>query len=345
VANGQSALSAFDLDKVVGADYKSFANDAKVGGWDGFLALSNPANTNIGSALLAKQEVAEKIAKAKELEQIKLQSPGIKPQGKCNKSFSDYKADVSKQKARIDSIKKNKEQIASITKTQNDISNQAAAQGNQAQGGNSNNNINNNPDILGDVVPVLPDAPEDTSGDLSQIKKDLKKDQVALGGDIVKGLIEDYGGCLEEFINNPVGTSTSMLTSALDAGAKQLSASDEIGEMIAGMVLGLVNSFIKGGLTALNADFKPSKSSVGGPESLVGANGQNINWTSTPYTIVDLQEEFPSAMSSTRYELGLLRQYSNLVAKDDNSGTDFADKIVALDTCIPGPDFQILHND
>ena len=341
VAGGKSALSAFDLDRIVGADYKEFANNASVGGLNGFLALSNPANTNIGSAILAKQEIQDKIAKAKELEQLKLTSPGTKPQGKCNKSFSDYKTDVNKQKERINNIKKNKEQIAGINKTQNDISNQAAAQGNQAQGGNSNNNINNNPDILGDgPTPDLPEEKEDTSGDLDQIKKDLKKDQVAIGGDIVKGLIEDYGGCLEEFINNPVGTSTALLTGALDAGAKQLSASDEIGEMIAGMVLGLVNSFIKGGLTALNADFKPSRSSVGGSESLVGKNGQNINWTSTPYTIVDLQEEFPSAMSATRYELGLLRQYSNLVTKDDNSGTDFAHKIETLDQCIPGPDYR-----
>lgn len=341
LAGGKSALEAFDLDRVIGQDWEGFAEDASVGGWDGFLAMSNPANTKIGAALLANEEVSKNIKKAKELEQIKLQSPGTKPQGKCNKSFSDYKGDINKQRERINNIKKNKEQIAGINKTQNDISNQAAAQGNQAQGGNSNNNINNNPDILGDgPTPDLPDAPEDTSGDLDQIKKDLKKDQVALGGDIVKGLIEDYGGCLEEFINNPVGTSTSMLTSALDAGAKQLSAGDEIGEMIAGMVLGLVNSFIKGGLTALNADFKPSRSSVGGPEQLVGVNGQTINWTQIPNTIIDLQEEFPSAMTSTRYELSLLKQYSQTVARDGSDGNDFSDRIIALDACVPGPDFR-----
>ena len=329
-AGGQSALSAFDLDKVIGANYKQFANDASVGGWDGFLALSNPANTNIGSALLAKQEIAEKIAKAKELEKIKLASTGIKPQGKCNKSFSDYKADVNRQKERINSIKANKEILAQLnaaTNAETSVPVPASP-------------FNNNSDILGDGPTPEPEQPKENEPNINDIKKDIKINQAAIAGSIVKGVIEDYGGCLEEFINNPVGTSTGMITSALDAGSKTLSASDELGEVIAGMVLGLVNSFIKGGLTALNADFKPSKSSVGGAESLVGKNGQNINWTQTPYTIIDLQEEFPSAMSSTRYELSLLKKYNNTVAKDGDSGLDFADKIIALDQCIPGPDFR-----
>ena len=329
-AGGQSALSAFDLDKVIGANYKQFANDASVGGWDGFLALSNPANTNIGSALIAKQEIAEKIEKAKELEKIKLASTGIKPQGKCNKSFSDYKADVNRQKERINSIKANKEILAQLnaaTNAETSVPVPASP-------------FNNNSDILGDGPTPEPEQPKENEPNINDIKKDIKINQAAIAGSIVKGVIEDYGGCLEEFINNPVGTSTGMITSALDAGSKTLSASDELGEVIAGMVLGLVNSFIKGGLTALNADFKPSKSSVGGAESLVGKNGQNINWTQTPYTIIDLQEEFPSAMSSTRYELSLLKKYNNTVAKDGDSGLDFADKIIALDQCIPGPDFR-----
>ena len=329
-AGGQSALSAFDLDKVIGANYKQFANDASVGGWDGFLALSNPANTNIGSALIAKQEIAEKIEKAKELEKIKLASTGIKPQGKCNKSFSDYKADVNRQKERINSIKANKEILAQLnaaTNAETSVPVPASP-------------FNNNSDILGDGPTPEPEQPKENEPNINDIKKDIKINQAAIAGSIVKGVIEDYGGCLEEFINNPVGTSTGMITSALDAGSKTLSASDELGEVIAGMVLGLVNSFIKGGLTALNADFKPSKSTVGGAESLVGKNGQNINWTQIPYTLIDLQEEFPSAMSSTRFELGLLKKYSNLVTKDDPNGKDFSDQIIALDQCIPGPDFR-----
>jgi hypothetical protein len=74
LARGQSSLEAFNLDRVVGTDWKEFATDASVGGWDGILALSNPANTNIGANILAQEEIARKIEQAKELEQIKLTS-------------------------------------------------------------------------------------------------------------------------------------------------------------------------------------------------------------------------------------------------------------------------------
>jgi hypothetical protein len=316
-ASGQG-LGGYTLEQVVGPNWKEFPTNVSKGGIDGLLALSEPINTNIGSGLIAQTELQTNIAKAKELELLKLTVPGTKPQGKCNKKFSDYKSDISKTKAKVDQIKKNKETIKSLNAAQ----------------------------AAGVSVPTPKElAAQESSGeedpDPNQVKKDLKNENVAAGGEIVKGLIDDYGGCLQDFIQNPIGTTTSMITGALDAGAKKLQASDELGEVIGGMVLSLVNSFIKGGLTALNAEFSPSGNSVGGPEQLVGKNGQSIPWTQVTSTIIDMSTEFPSALNSTRRELDLLRQYSNSVTKDNAAtGKDFSDRYLELDQCLPGPDFR-----
>jgi hypothetical protein len=97
VQTGGSDLEGFNLDQVIGSNWKDFSRDASVGGYEGLLALSNPANTNIGSALIAKSELANAIETAKEIEKIKLTSPGTKPQGACNLTFGDYKTNVEQQ--------------------------------------------------------------------------------------------------------------------------------------------------------------------------------------------------------------------------------------------------------
>lgn len=312
-ASGQG-LGGYSLEQVVGPNWKEFPDNVSKGGIDGLLALSDPINTNIGSGLIAQTQLQTSIATAKEFEILKLTAPGTKPQGKCEKSFKDYKADVAKTKEKIDQVKKNKDAVK---------------------------NINNNTAPTVATVATSINTTSIPQGQTSSLTGQIKKDSAAASADIVKGMVESYGGCLEEFINNPVGTTTSMLTGALEQGAKKLQGADEIGEVIGGMVLSLVNSFIKGGLTALNAEFKPSGSSVGGPEQLVGKNGQSIPWTQTPTTIVDMSVEFPSALASTRLELDLLRSYNSKVTKTDSATSDdFSDKILALDACLPGPDFR-----
>lgn len=297
-ARTKNAIDNFNLDQVIGPNWKDFGTNVKAGGFDGLLALSNPANTNIGSSLISRQALTDSIVNAKELEQVKLTSPGTKPQGKCTMDFMDYK-----------------------NRTQAVIDGRATLQVNYD--GWSQGAVFNNPD--GTVA-----TDDQVIAQLDAVRQ--KNIQGSMG------LAEDYGQCLSELIQNPVGTVIGGINKQLDTVSEGFSQGDEIGEIIVGMLMNMVISFVQNGLSSLAADFNANRANVGGPEELVTNNGQTISWTSTPNTVVDLAVEFSPAISSTKQEVADLKKYIELVS-DTGNGESFASVITDLDQCIPGPDY------
>jgi hypothetical protein len=120
-------------------------------------------------------------------------------------------------------------------------------------------------------------------------------------------------------INNPVGLVTEGINTALDQATDRLVQGDELGELIGGVFMSMLSTFIKSGLTSLQADFQSNRG-VGGPEQLVATNGQTIPWTQAPQTIIDLKEEFPSALSDTEKEVENLREYITKITETTDSG-------------------------
>lgn len=310
VQRGGDGLSGFNLDTVIGSNWKDFSKDASVGGWDGFLALSNPANTNIGSALLAKQDLANKIETEIENEKTKLTSPGTKPQGKCNMDFTKYKDQIS-------GIKDKRDQLNALNTATNAQSNVSVP----------------TPKDLANQIP----EPEN-----SEVDFDPNEVAAGLKGDIASSSFaaaEDYGGCLDELINNPVGLVESGLDTAISAAQQKLSQGDELGELIGGALLQMASTFIKAGLSSLQADFKSKKDKVGGPEQLVAKNGQNIPWTNVPNTIVNMPEEFPGAIESTKSEVDAMINYIETLTFAGDNDRSFVTAVTKLDQCVPGPDY------
>jgi hypothetical protein len=324
VQRGGNGLSGFNLDTVIGPNWKDFSTDASVGGWDGFLALSNPANTNIGSALLAKQDLANQIEQEIENEKTKLVSPGTKPQGKCNLNFSEYKNNIQK-------VKTGRNLINNIQNTTFD-----------GIGTDENGNtiiVETGSNGLSDANSVGSDILAQSGGTAEGLQ-DLYSNTQQNNQNIAVGLAEDYGVCLDELINNPVGLVTNTINSALDSAQQKLANGDEIGELIAGALLQMTNTFIKGGLSSLTADFQTNRDAIGGPEQLVAKNGQNIPWTQTPNLIIDLPEEFQPAITATENEVENLRNYLKKISTPNDTGNEsFATVITELDQCVPGPDY------
>lgn len=324
-ARGQGALEAFNLDRVVGTNWKEFATDASVGGWDGILALSNPANTNIGANILAQEDLARKIEQAKELEKIKLTTPGTRPQGKCTMDFRKYKSDINR-------IKKNKATISdnnnSLIEAQNAINNALS------EDGAIEAYLAENPDIQN--LDQLESSINNETG-ITGLQNE-NKDLTIASANTGIALGEEYGTCLQEMISNPVGLVTSTIDGALKQASDRLTQGDELGELIGGVLTTMLSTFIKSGVTALQAEFRSNRDSVGGPEQLIGTNGQTIPWTNAPQTIVELDQEFPIAMVATEKEVADLRSYIQKVTETTSDGT-YASLVTSLDQCIPGPDY------
>lgn len=305
IAKGQDPLSAFNLDKVVGTNWKEFANDASVGGWDGILALSNPANTTIGARILAQEDLARKIEDAKELEKIKLTTPGTRPQGKCTMDFKKYKNNIN-------NIKNNRESI-------NDLNAATSAP----------------------VSVPTPDqiAEEEDSGETDfnpeDIKSGLQADNINTG--IALG--EEYGACLEEMINNPIAFVNTTISGALDQAKESLKGTDELTEFIGNMLISLMGSFLQNGLSSLAADFNQSRAPIGGPEQLVSTNGQSIPWTQAPTTVVDLEADLQNSIDMTKKEISLNDQYMKKIRETDPQSGSYVAVLSQLDQCLPGPDY------
>jgi hypothetical protein len=184
-------------------------------------------------------------------------------------------------------------------------------------------------------------------GELKEAQ-DLKTESEKLRGQNVlqsRALQEDFGRCLQEVIQNPMSLVTSGLQGATGYALDNLQNSDEIGE-IAQIFISMAGTFLQSGLSSLRADFRRPSSPIGGPEQLVTSSGGNVNWTQAPTVVVDLRNEFGTALETTRQEIQLIQQYNELllgVTAAPTSGTparNFADITSTLDYCIPGPDFN-----
>ncbi|MBP9821259.1 MAG: hypothetical protein KBC98_00005 [Candidatus Pacebacteria bacterium] len=93
-----SALDNFSLGTVLGVagsatssdvqnKMNEFASDANVGGYAGLFALGMPENTPIGSSIIAEEELAQKIATAKENAKTELTSSGYTPKKTCKQGI------------------------------------------------------------------------------------------------------------------------------------------------------------------------------------------------------------------------------------------------------------------
>lgn len=89
-ANIKNPLSSFNLDKIDGVDWQQASTDLETAGskgWDFYTALGNPANTPIGSTLIAQDQLASQIKAKVETAKVELTSTGFKPdKGKCSSS-------------------------------------------------------------------------------------------------------------------------------------------------------------------------------------------------------------------------------------------------------------------
>jgi hypothetical protein len=326
LARGQSALQAFNLDKTIGTNWKDFANNASVGGWDGILALSNPANTNIGANILAKEEIAKKIEDAKELEKIKLTTPGTRPQGKCTMDFKKYKNNIN-------SIKQNRATISdnnsSLTELQNATNNALS------EDGAIETYLAEHPDIQD--LDQLESSINNETGitDLQNENKDLKITSANTG--IALG--EEYGACLQEMINNPIAFVNTTISGALDQAKESLKGTDELTEFIGNMLISLMGSFLQNGLSSLAADFNQSRAPIGGPEQLMSSNGQPIVWTQAPTTVVDLAADLQNSIDMTKKEIDLNSQYIKKIQEIDPQSGSYSSTLAQLDQCLPGPDY------
>lgn len=118
-------LGGFDLDRTIGPRWQEFQNDASVGGWDGFLALSNPANTNIGSGLIARETLGRQLENARQIEQLRLTSPGTQPQGECELDWTTYKNRINTIKTNKDAIKGSGSSVSEVPVPTIDFNNPA----------------------------------------------------------------------------------------------------------------------------------------------------------------------------------------------------------------------------
>lgn len=294
LSQGKSPLESFNLDKVVGANWKDFSTDANQGGWDGILALSNAANTNIGVQIIGKKELAKAKDAARTAEQLKLTATGIKPQGKCSLKWEDYKAKTL-------AIKEGRSTVQ--------FAQQAQQQG-----------------ALQDNGKPITDA---------QIRQ-LQTDNITAA----TGLAENYGGCLQEAINNPVGLVSQGVGEATSYALKQTQQVQGWGQIIAGIFVSMFGSFVQSGLSSLSGDFNSSKNkNIGGPEQLLTKNGQQVAWTKAPTNIVNMPETFPESISLTETEIDSVKDYLKLLGGDSDSNS-IINKLADLDQCIPGPDYD-----
>ena len=294
LSEGKSPLESFNLDKVVGADWKNFSTDATAGGWDGIFALSNVVNTNVGAELIGTRELEQAKATAAEIEKLKLLAPGTKPQGKCSLKWEDYKAKTL-------AIKQGRQDVQ-------------FAQAAQQQG------------ALQDNGKPITDA---------QIRQ-LQNDNISAA----TGLAENYGGCLQEAINNPVSLVTQGVGEATSYALKQTQQVQGWGQIIAGIFVSMFGAFVQSGLSSLSGDFNSSKNkNIGGPEQLLTKNGQQVSYTKAPTIIVNLPESIPEAISLTETEIASLKEYLSILGGDSDTNSVMG-RIQKLDACIPGPDYD-----
>lgn len=377
-------IGGFNLDTILGDRWEDFYDDASIGGYDGLLAMSIPGNTAIGSSLLAEQQLGRTIERARENEMIKLTSPGTLPQQRaCSLNFSDYANQIKTIKAGRNefqsinpqqtetggdttALKMAKEEIDRLNalireaiQEQMLLSPKITTLAGRVQ---EAKNAGDEPRAqqLQIELSILRDEYKNWGTDIDNYNAQLK-DVRELQGYVsgirntiatnTQALVEDFGRCLVETIQNPLGLVSSGLESATNIAMDNIKNLDEIGEIAAGIFISMANSFLQNGLASLRADYRQSPPAVGGPEQLQSVSGGTVNWTQAPVNVVDLRSDFSLALEYTEQELKLIQEYISIIGGKPlvevqeggvTQNKSFPKLVSELSACVPGPDFDFV---
>lgn len=364
-----TSVNSFNLDKVIGPNWKNFATDASVGGWNGYVAVALPQNNPYGAELLAREDLARKISSERETEKLKLLSPGINPSAgaKCDLKITKYQKQVQKQVGQVKTNVGTSKQIAGLLSDKASLQEQKKSLQKQGdttaipsgatlslpQGGTS---VLSSP--LSGLTPTVPSTPVVQTYQVSdsQIQEidtkiaNIDKQLTDLGADHTTGvniaaagsagLIDTAGqidDCISDIITNPASATSSLIDSALTYGIEKSQNSQGWKDMLLTTFMSMTQSFLRnGGLSLFKSTGTRMASSIpslttGGVEDLVDSKGNVKSWFDQPDQIVDLPNDFPLAYSFSKTEIDTLRQTLDTYNQMPELFSD-------LNQCVPGPD-------
>lgn len=371
-------IGGFNLDTMLGPNYQRFYDDASVGGYDGFLAMTIPGNTAIGAQMIAEEKLGRAIENAREAERLKLTSPGILPQQQaCSMDFKSYANQVKELKAQRNDWRDVNNQTTDdgqntkttqmfrdeLKKINDDLSDEQATHKRLTD--DHRKMVQDLPNIPEGsrnahqaAMNALKERIDESWAKIQQLNK-AKNETTEFQGEVLglrntlatstQALVEDFGRCLVEAIQNPMGLVSSGLQGATDLAMDKIKDSDEIGELVAGIFVSMANSFLQNGLASLRADYRQAPPTVGGPEQLQSVSGGTVNWTQTPVTVVDLRNDLSLAIDYTQQELALIQEYIAIIGgknidygNSEEVTSSFPKTVSNLSACIPGPDFDFV---
>lgn len=322
-----SSVPKFNLDKVIGPNWEQFKTDARVGGWNGYIALALPQNNPYGAELLAAEELARKVSIEKEAEKLKLTSPGIDAAAnskQCALKFNEYQQGLQESgQKKLAQIQSNNAKIkAQIDSLENQIKTLSSG-----LGGNEEK-ISQLQAQIGDLTEQITVSTEDfnRSSDSTSITKTGIK-------------IEATDECIEEVITNPASTAASLLDSAATYGIEKSKTSNGFGDVFLSLFMTMAQSFIRGGLSSWrnsNGGYQASMRTdlfVAGPEDQVDARGNIKPINDQPFQIVDLVNDFPYAYTLTKQDINKTITTLTELRKTP-------EYLAQLDICVPGPDYK-----
>jgi hypothetical protein len=322
-----TSLTKFNLDKVVGSDWKNFKNDVKVGGWNGYIFSALPQNNPYGASILVAEDIARKTAFEQEAEKLKLVSPGINPtaNAKCDLKISKYQRQLKNQVGQIKTNTGTRNQGTEILAQKKQL--ELEKQKLQGQVGSSSN--------VSDI---------DTKISLLNNRLiELGLDQntgVNLAAAGTAGLIDSAGNiddCISDIITSPSSATSALIDSALTYGIEKSQNSQGWKDMLLTTFMTMTQSFLRnGGLSLFKSSGVRMATSIptfstGGIEDLVDSNGNARSWYDQPDQIIDLPNDFPMAYSFSKSEIDTLKQTLDQFNVVPGLFSE-------LEQCIPGPD-------
>jgi hypothetical protein len=317
---GGAPVSKFNLDKVIGPNWKQFSTDARVGGWDGYIASAFPENNPYGAQNIASEELSRRIASQREAEKLKLTSPGINPSAsstQCGLRFADYQRQIGGVSAKR------------LTKN---LALNAQIQGKIDSANNRLDKLDKNDDDYETSKSLIEE-------EIAKLQKQLpsgaelqtEKNKMQVEGNI-------SNECIEEIIQNPVTTAASLLDSAATYGITKSQNAQGAGDFFLTIFMSMAQSFLRGGLSSFqnqgNKYLRPiDPSIIGGPEDQVDAYGNTKPFNEQPFQVVDLASDFPHAYRLTKEDIEKTGKALQELRKTPNI-------LGNLDICIPGPDYK-----
>ena len=364
-----SSLTKFNLDKVIGLNWQDFKYDARVGGWNGYIAAALPQNNPYGAEILAAEDIARKIGFENEAEKLKLLSPGINPSAgaKCDLKVTQYENQIKKQVGQIKTNVGITKQGAGLLSEKKRLEAQKANLQNQTDtvklntgstitvAGNGSSpwsatGTTNNTSSSSQTYQVSNSQIQEIDNKIIEINKQLNQlglDQttgfnVAAAG--TAGLV-DAGGqideCISDIITSPSSATSALIDSALTYGIEKSQNSQGWKDMLLTAFMSMTQSFLRnGGLSLFKSSGARVATSIptlskGGVEDLVDSNGNARSWYDQPDQVVDLPNDFPLAYSFSKSEIETLQKALNTYRGAPNLFSE-------LDQCIPGPDMGYL---